>query len=105
MKITCPYCNQEVEMDWRCPHCHNRITYDINNELERINPHRGYQKLQFRREDYAICCKNHLDKNNVSTKEIQKVDDHYLVYYMPIGKEQSEWCHELVIQLLDFCLF
>lgn len=105
MKITCPYCNREIEIDWKCPYCHNHIKYDINNELERINPHSVWQKLKFRREDYATCCKNHLDKNNVSTKEIQKIDDHYLVYYKPEGKKQSDWCHELVLQMVDHCLF
>ncbi len=105
MKITCPYCEKEIEIDWKCPHCHNRIEYDINNELERINPHAVWQKLQFTRQDYAIGCKCWLERQGIEVDKVQKLNDHYLVYYKPNGKEQCDLCYKLVLQLMDHCLF
>lgn len=40
MNIICPYCKKEIPMDWKCPICHGRIEYDINEHGERKNPHK-----------------------------------------------------------------
>lgn len=105
MKIICPYCKRNIEMNWKCPHCHNHIQYDINNELERINPHAVWQKLQFTRQDYAIGCKSWLERQGIKVNKVQELNNHYLVYYLPVGKEQCDLCRDFVIKLVDLCLF